>query len=485
MPFNLTTIAILTTAAVLYAAILPARWREWALFGGSVIAIYWLQPFLTIRFASFIFPTLTLMLTAAVWFFTRPTDQRNRFPGADRVTLGVAVILVLLLALFRYLPPDYRLLVSARPPKVVWVVGLLVIGLLVIGIMWQITKKIEQRKVVAGWMVFLIVLFVVLKTEFLATAVSELWRTVSNQNPALATPLDLNWLGFSYVAFRLIHTLRDRQTGQLPDLPLREFITYTIFFPAFIAGPIDRAERFHGDWQALPQLAGLDPGRFTDGFKRISIGLLKKFVIADSLALLALTPTNAVQADSAVGLWLLLYGYAFRLFFDFAGYSDIAIGLAILFGIRLPENFDYPYLKTNITQFWQSWHITLSNWARFYVFSPLSRNLLRRKPRPSPVLIVLICQLATMITIGLWHGVTLPFLMWGIWHGLALFVHKQWSDRTRKWYRQLKERPWSFRAWTALSWFLTFHYVVLGWVWFVLPELGMAVQVFGKLFGFG
>ncbi|MCB0035681.1 MAG: hypothetical protein KDE51_16730, partial [Anaerolineales bacterium] len=133
----------------------------------------------------------------------------------------------------------------------------------------------------------------------------------------------------------------------------------------------------------------------------------------------------------------------------------------------------------------QSWHITLSNWARFYVFSPLSRNLLRRKPRPSPVLIVLICQLATMMTIGLWHGVTLNFLLWGIWHGLALFVHKQWSDRTRKWYRQLKERPWPFRAWTAFSWLLTFHYVVLGWVWFVLPEIGLAVQVFGKLFGFG
>lgn len=485
MPFNLITIAILTTAAVLYAAVLPARWREWILFGGSVVAIYWLQPFLTIRFASFIFPTLTLILTAAVWFFTRPAEQRGTFPTADRITLTVAIVLVLLLALFRYLPADYRLLVSARPPGLLWVIGVLVIGLLGVGFVSRLTQETAQRQVVAGWMVFLIGLFVVLKTEFLATAASGIWRTISNQNPDLAAPLDLNWLGFSYIAFRLIHTLRDRQTGQLPALSLREFMTYTLFFPAFIAGPIDRAERFHGDWQALPQLVGLDAGRFTDGLMRISMGLLKKFIIADSLALLALNPTNAAQAESAVGLWLLLYGYAFRLFFDFAGYSDIAIGLGILFGIRLPENFDYPYLKTNITQFWQSWHITLSNWARFYVFSPLSRNLLRRKPRPSPVLIVLMCQLATMMTIGLWHGVTLNFLLWGIWHGLALFVHKQWSDRTRKWYRQLKERPWPFRAWTALSWWLTFHYVVLGWVWFVLPEIELAVQVFGKLFGFG
>ena len=215
------------------------------------------------------------------------------------------------------------------------------------------------------------------------------------------------------------------------------------------------------------------------------MGLLKKFVIADSLALFALNPVNAGQAESAAGLWLLLYGYALRLFFDFAGYSDIAIGIGILFGIRLPENFKNPYFKTNITTFWQSWHITLSDWARFYVFSPISRNLLRRKPRPSPILIVLVSQLATMIVIGLWHGMTLNFLIWGIWHGLALFAHKRWSDRTRAWYRSLKERPLPFRAWTALSWFLTFHYVVLGWVWFVLPEPMMAINVFGQLFGMG
>ena len=129
--------------------------------------------------------------------------------------------------------------------------------------------------------------------------------------------------------------------------------------------------------------------------------------------------------------------------------------------------------------------MTLSSWARFYVFTPLSRWLLRRPARPSPVIIVLLTQLATMVVIGLWHGVTLNFFIWGVWHGLGLFAHKQWSDRTRSWYRRLAERPPLKRAWTGLAWFLTFHYVVLGWVWFLLPDTGQAVVVFGRLFGFG
>jgi D-alanyl-lipoteichoic acid acyltransferase DltB (MBOAT superfamily) len=198
---------------------------------------------------------------------------------------------------------------------------------------------------------------------------------------------------------------------------------------------------------------------------------------------MALTPDLAQQAHSALGLWALLYGYAFRLYFDFAGYTDIAIGVGLLLGVRLTENFKRPYLKTNITTFWQSWHITLSDWARFYIFSPLSRSLLRRKPRPSPRLIVFLGLMATMLTIGLWHGIGWTFVIWGAWHGLGLFIHKVWSDRTRKWYRGLAEHPRKKRAWTLFAWFITFQFVVLGWVWFLLPDAGLAAPTFLRLFG--
>jgi D-alanyl-lipoteichoic acid acyltransferase DltB (MBOAT superfamily) len=327
---------------------------------------------------------------------------------------------------------------------------------------------------------------VVLKTEALSTWFSRWWRSLTGQDTSLASPIDLAWLGFSFVAFRLIHTLRDRQVGILPILSLREYLTYVVFFASYTAGPIDRAERFSVDYRAVPEIRGLDPARLGQGGWRIALGFLKKFIIADTMAQgLSLTPANAAQADSIAFLWVLLYGYAVRLYLDFAGYTDIAIGIGILYGIRLPENFDRPYLKSNIAEFWQSWHITLSNWVRFYVFSPLSRWLLTRKWRPSSTVIVLFSQLATMVVIGLWHGITWNFFIWGLWHGFGLFVHKQWSDRTRKWYRRLGQHPWRERAWTVFSWFLTFNFVVLGWVWFALPSLQLSIEVFLGLFGFG
>jgi D-alanyl-lipoteichoic acid acyltransferase DltB (MBOAT superfamily) len=110
---------------------------------------------------------------------------------------------------------------------------------------------------------------------------------------------------------------------------------------------------------------------------------------------------------------------------------------------------------------------------------------LKRKPKPSPTLIVFMSQLATMVTIGLWHGITVNFLIWGVWHGAALFVHKQWSDRTRKWHRGLGAKPGQKRAWTVFAWVLTFHYVVIGWVWFALPDFASAVRVLRGLIGMG
>jgi D-alanyl-lipoteichoic acid acyltransferase DltB (MBOAT superfamily) len=445
---------------------------------------------------------------------------RNFMRNEDTVTLAVILLLVVGLSFTRFVDAPYRLTAS-RPPEPLHVALLLglvvVVGLIVDAVGRRLTPHPQPfshipsqggsaqgrreseaasisphpltpsptngargKRHLTFAMLFIILLFALLKAEPLTVELSRLWRGATGQDTTLAAILDLNWLGFSYIAFRLIHTLRDRQTGLLPALTLREYVTYVIFFPSIVAGPIDRAERFVGDYRALPGLRGMDAARWYDGGARVVAGLFKKFVIADSLALLALNPTNAAQAISTPGLWVLLYGYALRLFFDFSGYSDIAIGAGILFGVRLPENFNRPYLKTNITTFWQSWHMTLSNWARFYVFTPLSRSLLSRKPKPNPMLVVLAGHLATMMVIGLWHGISANFVIWGLWHGAGLFVHKQWSDRTRAWYR---EKGGKSRAWTLLTWFITFHFVVLGWVWFALPDVGAALRVFAGLAG--
>ena len=115
--------------------------------------------------------------------------------------------------------------------------------------------------------------------------------------------------------------------------------------------------------------------------------------------------------------------------------------------------------------------MTLTNWVRFYVFSPLSRFLMTRERRLPPLAIVFIAQLSTMLIIGLWHGVSWTFIIWGAWHGLGLFVHKAWNDNTRRWQRKLSQNPIASRLWSAVCGLLTFQYVMLGWVWFALPDL--------------
>jgi len=157
----------------------------------------------------------------------------------------------------------------------------------------------------------LIVLFVVLKAPALTTLAAAGLRALMGQSTDLARASDLSWLGFSYVAFRLIHTLRDRQTGRLPAVSLQEYLVYAIFFPSFTAGPIDRLERFVKDLRK-PLAAG--PDDFTAAGTRLALGLFKKFVLADSLALIALNASNAAQVRSAGWTWVLVYAYTLQIF---------------------------------------------------------------------------------------------------------------------------------------------------------------------------
>ena len=346
---------------------------------------------------------------------------------------------------------------------------------------WRRPLAPGKKPVLAAGIALLIVLFLVLKTGPLAQAASAWLRQLTGQSAALARATDLRWLGFSYIAFRLLHTLRDRQSGRLPGLSLLEYANYVIFFPALTAGPIDRAERFTRD---LKQPQADRREALLAGAERIAMGLFKKFALADTLALVALNEGSAQQAGSGGWLWVLLYAYALRIYFDFSGYTDIAIGLGRWLGVRLPENFDRPYLKTSLTAFWNSWHMTLAQWFRSYFFNPLTRAL-RQARRPLPVAaIVLLGQFGTMVLIGLWHGVTWNFLIWGTWHGLGLFVHNRWLEFVRQRTVVSPLPVWTGRPLALLGWFLTFNYVTLGWVWFALPRPDQSWSVMHKLFGF-
>jgi len=171
-----------------------------------------------------------------------------------------------------------------------------------------------------------------------------------------------------------------------------------------------------------------------------------------------------------------------QIYFDFSGYTDLALALAKIAGVSLPENFRAPYMQPNLTQFWNNWHMSLTQWFRAYLFNPLTRSL--RSTNLPAWAIILLTQLTTMTLIGLWHGVTMNFVLWGLWHGFGLFLHNRWQSvfrsRVDTWAAHSPRRQ-KFLALTGAA--FTFQFVALGWIWFCLPTVGTSLQFWHILLG--
>ncbi len=440
----------------------------------SAFAPFLLQPQSPIRNLDFWVPLASISLIVVVWLSLHgPAALRQR---RDQIAMMGLVAVILLVAATRYL--GGLNLTPSRPPDI----ALVVVALMVVMGVAALSGRAFVTRASAVWVVIgaLIAIFAVLKSDALATAASSLLRPMSGQSAEQARASDIAWLGYSYLAFRLIGVLRDRMTSARTLRPygLGEFFTYALFAPTLLSGPIDRPDRFLKEWRApwTPALAELG-----EGARRILIGLVKKLAIADSLALVALGADNAAQLRPGGWVWVMLYAYAFRIYFDFGGYTDIAIGLGRALGVKLPENFDRPYLKPNLTQFWSSWHMSLAQWFRGYWFNPLTRAL--RVREWSQAAIVGVGQVSTMLLIGLWHGLTLNFVAWGVWHAAGLFGHNRFADwaKSRPPEGLFSER-WA-RARSIAGILLTFHFVLLGWVWFALPTPQLALRVFELLAG--
>jgi D-alanyl-lipoteichoic acid acyltransferase DltB (MBOAT superfamily) len=455
--------------------------RAQILLAFSVLAVYWFQPAVPLRSFDFWLPSITLALVVFVWLITFQSDPHGEvgsgnWPAPQNLAALIIIVgLPALIDLSRYFLPE-PLFTASPPPRF----GLFIFFISLLAIVLPLIGWLSRRFlwILSAAIVLLILILIVLKTPALSLQTSLFIRTLTNRSAETASFTDLRWLGFSYIAFRLIHVLRDRQMGRLPELSLPEFATYVIFFPSLTAGPIDRAERFAQDLRkefALTQDETLYAGQ------RLAIGLFKKFVIADTLALIALNDLLATQVQTTGWMWIMMYAYAFQIYFDFSGYTDIAIGIAHFVGIRLPENFATPYLKPNLTQFWNSWHMTLTQWFRSYFFNPFNRWMRGFKDLPASIMILL-GQLATMLLIGLWHGITLNFVLWGLWHGLGLFVQNRWSDFLRTRQPNFQQNTRLQAALQIGGILLTFHFVALGWVFFALSEPMLSWQVFRKLF---
>jgi alginate O-acetyltransferase complex protein AlgI len=272
-------------------------------------------------------------------------------------------------------------------------------------------------------------------------------------------------LGISFYSFQSIAYVVDVYRGECPAIrnPLK-LALFKAFFPQLIAGPIVRANEF------LPQLSSarrFDPGRATHGLDLIAFGLFKKVLIADMMAPFVDQVFAAPRAYGSGVLLLGTYAYAAQIYCDFSGYTDIGRGCAFLLGYELPRNFQHPYFSVNIVDFWRRWHMTLSRWLRDYLYIPLGggRGGRFRTYRN---------QLITMTLGGLWHGANWTFVVWGVYHGALLaltrFVHEL---------RGVKgEQPlFAGRTYRALSVFVTFHLVCVGWVFFRAPDFATAFAV--------
>ena len=465
-------LVLIAAALILGFSYRKTRWVN-LLMVASLCFVYWLQPDTGLRYLGYWLPSITILIMVVSWAVIAQPETRNKPENFKSLALIIAVPFAI--GAFRFLDPGQALSFVTIPHYSSIALFLLFSTTILVPIIW-INKGHSPA---VPWILFsfLILIFLILKAPALSQTASKAWRSIAGQSPELATSTELIWLGYSYLAFRLLHTIRDKQAGRLPEITLNEFITYLVFFPAIMAGPIAKADHFTA---SLKELSGSFSDDFVEGGKRILFGLFKKFVLADSLSLIALNTQNALQPTSSLGGWIILYAFSFQIYFDFSGYTDLAIGLGRIFNIHLPENFNRPYLKPNLTQFWSNWHMTLTNWFRAYFFNPISRNLRKRK---TPALTILfITQISTMVLVGLWHGVTINFVLWGLWHGLGLLIQNRWSGWAKK-IIPPSDKKWAQTLRDSAGIILTFNYVTLGWIWFVLPTPEIARNFFLILLG--
>lgn len=272
-------------------------------------------------------------------------------------------------------------------------------------------------------------------------------------------------LGISFFTFQQVSYLVDRYRRDAPVYGLLEYSAFVSFFPQLIAGPIVRHNQLIAQFSASPWRDGLAE-QVSRGLVLFTLGLIKKVFFADELAPIADAGFDAVAAGQGIafgGSWLASLAYSLQLYFDFSAYSDMAIGLGAMFGLRLPLNFDAPYRALDIRDFWRRWHMTLSSFLRDYVYIPLggSRGSLTK---------TYWTVLATMLLCGLWHGAGWTFVAWGALHGAAICVNRTWS-RTR----------WHLPA--PAAWLVTMLFVIVGWVLFRAENFAVAQSFFIAMLG--
>lgn len=358
-------------------------------------------------------------------------------------------------------------------PKAVYVV----LGLTVFTWGWGwLLQRVKYKKTVLGLGIFSLLMALVWwkYLQLLLESIKALGLGTPNWVAGLILPLGLSYLVFKYISYLVDIHWRLTKGGRPCEL-----LAFGSLFTVFAAGPMERFDRFWGQFDTQPRLP--QRAKIEEGLMRMAEGLFLKVVLADWLAWL-ITPLWAEPlAYSLPWRVLALFGYGMRIYFDFAGYSGIAIGASLLFGLKVSENFRSPYLSRNIGEFWRRWHISLSDWIRDYLFFPLS-TVSKNK-----LWLWWLVPALAMTLCGLWHGAAWHFALWGLWHGVGIALFQMWQ-RMRK--RRGKKSQAGLGK-ELLSGLVCFLFVNLGWLMFHDEGLRMAsalwqpeLSIWLPLFGF-
>lgn len=273
-------------------------------------------------------------------------------------------------------------------------------------------------------------------------------------------------LGLSYYAFRCAHFIFERYRNTLAQPTFKQYLGYLYFLPTLVVGPINRSKEFFEQTASVTW----SPSVLSDGLERILYGYFKVAVLSGFLVTSVLGGfiLDLPAEKAALRMYLEIVRDGFNLYFLFAGFSDIAIGFGLLLGIRVMENFNWPYIQKNIGDFWRSWHISLSTWCRDYVYFPVlgaTRN---------PYL----ATLASFVTIGLWHEISFRYIVWGLYHGVGILIWRMFHERTRAFRLSLQTKPVLRFVVSAASILLTLHFVFLGLVIINQPSFSAVFEVY-------
>ncbi len=393
-------------------------------------------------------------------------------------SLQYLVFLPTVFLLFWLLPHKFRvplLLVASYVFYMSWrpVYGLLILGLTAVNFVFvNYMAKSEKHK--KGWLIAtvaanIITLGIFKYASFALLSVKDFLGL-----------FDINWrephlhiilpLGISFFVFEFIHYVAEVYKGKPVVKSFQQFALFASFFPTQIAGPIKRYQDF------IPQLSIPEIFKWEyvdEGMQLILMGLAKKVLLADNLSLVVQAGFSHPEQFSSLDMWMIVYAFAFQIFFDFSGYTDIARGSAKLFGYKVPINFNLPYLAGSVADFWHRWHISLSTWLRDYLYIPLGGSRCSKWMNYRNLFI-------TMTLGGLWHGAASHFLLWGAYQGVLLILHKEYTNLLEK--LNVSKAFLQSKLYHVISVVFTFQLVCFGWVLFRADSEKIAWQIIKKMF---